>query len=276
MNLIVRNRPVYGIVTGCLALLSVLVTASPQAAAQDDTITTGSVVSISRNTLTVKDGNGRYQLFLLDSNTRKPAQLAVGAAVRVTSTSGDEPGVRFASLVSAVDTSSANQSAADSAVIPPEVRRIERDIERQARRLQFGVRGGIGLDPELLLIGVQAQVGPFFNRDVFFRPNVEFAFGEVTALFALNPEIIYRLPLTSRRAGWSTYVGAGPGFNFLHQNFERIDGGGKRIDFGDFHSDVGLNILGGIRYRSGMFAELKTSVYTETSPTLRLIIGYNF
>lgn len=33
---------------------------------------------------------------------------------------------------------------------------------------------------------------------------------------------------------------------------------------------------GGIRYRSGMFMELKTTVYSDPSPTLRLILGYNF
>jgi hypothetical protein len=128
----------------------------------------------------------------------------------------------------------------------------------------------------LILVGVHAQVGRFFNRDIYFRPNVEFAFGEVTALFALNPEVIYRLPVSSREGRWSTYVGFGPGFNFLHQDFERIDGSGSRIDFGDFKSDVGLNILGGLRYRTGMFVELKTSVYSDPSPTLRMIVGYNF
>ena len=271
-----RKHPRCGLLTSCLALLTVLGAAAPLAVAQDEVTTTGTVASVSRSTLTIRDSSGHYQLFVTDSNTRKPAQLPLGSSVRVTSTAGDEPGVRVASVVSAGDAGPGGQTSADTAVVPPEVRRIERDIERQARRLQLGVRAGIGLDPEILLLGVQAQVGPFFHRDISFRPSVEFGFGEVTALFALNPEVIYRLPLSSRQGRWSSYVGAGPGFNFIHQNFERVDGGGKRIDFGDFHSDVGLNILGGIRYRSGMFAELKTSVYTDYSPTLRLIIGYNF
>jgi hypothetical protein len=111
---------------------------------------------------------------------------------------------------------------------------------------------------------------------VFLRPSVEFAYGEVTALFALNLEAIYRLPISSRHGRWSAYVGLGPGFNFVHQNFERSTGQGSRIDFGEFQSDTGLNILGGLRYRGGMFAELKTSIYSDPAPTLRLIIGYNF
>src|SRR5581483_7146648 len=110
----------------------------------------------------------------------------------------------------------------------------------------------------------------------FFRPNIEFAYGEVTALFGLNPEVVYRLPLTSSGGRWSAYVGMGPGFNFIHQNFEHTTDSGSRIDFGDFRSDTGLNILGGVRFRSGVFTELKTSVYTDVAPRLRLIVGYNF
>jgi hypothetical protein len=181
----------------------------------------------------------------------------------------------MASNVVVLQAPTAGASAPTAGVVPAEVRGLERDIERQARRFQAGVRAGVALDPELVLLGVHAQVGPFFNPDLFLRPNVEFAFGEVTAMFGLNMEAIYRLPVTSRLGRWSTYFGLGPGFNFLHQNFERTEGG-KRVDFGDFHSSVGLNILGGIRYRNGMFMELKTSVYSKPAPTLRMIVGYNF
>ena len=78
-----------------------------------------------------------------------------------------------------------------------------------------------------------------------------------------------------RLGRWTTYFGVGPSFTFLHQNFER-DTEEDRIDFGDFDSDIGLNFLGGLRYRSGMFMELKTSVYARPTPTMRLIVGYNF
>jgi hypothetical protein len=203
----------------------------------------------------------------------------VGSTVRVVSTPGEEAGVRVASEITtlaAAPPAPPSVGTQTPQAIPPEVRRLERDIERQVRRYQLGVRAGVALDPELVLLGVHAQVGPFFSPEVYLRPNVEFAYGEVTALFALNFEAIYRLPVSSRQGRWSTYVGVGPGFSFLHQNFEGTTGEGTRIDFGDFHSDVGLNILGGLRFRSGMFMELKTSVYSRPAPTLRLIVGYNF
>jgi len=165
---------------------------------------------------------------------------------------------------------------AEDDIVPNEVRRVERSIQRQARKYQAGVRAGVALDPELVLFGVHGQVGPFFHRDVFLRPTVEFGIGEVTTLFAIHPDIIYRLPISERYGRWSAYVGAGPGFNFLHQNFERRTGDDRDIDFGQFHGDTGLNILGGVSHRNGMFAELRTSVYTGPSPTLRLSFGYNF
>lgn len=257
-----------------IPLLAILLLLAQPANAQPSATLTGAVVSSSRNTLTVRTTDGQYQLFTVDRTTTKPATIPVGSQVRVTY-SGDEDGVRPASEIVVIQAANESAGATSAPVVSPEVRRVERDIEREARRFQLGVRAGVALDPELVLIGVQSQIGPFFNSNMYFRPNVEFAYGEVTALFALNPEVVYRLPISSRHAKWSTYFGIGPGFNFLHQNFERTSGS-TRIDFGEFHSDVGLNLLGGIRYRSGVFTELKTSVYSDPAPTLRLIVGYNF
>jgi hypothetical protein len=243
--------------------------------AQESETSTGTVVASSRSTLTVRTTDGQYRLFVLDNTTTKPATIPVGSQVRITSS--EDEGVRYASEVAVTQQPAAGASAArSSSVVPPDVRTLERNIERETRRFRVGVRGGVALDPELILIGVQSQIGPFFNRNVYFRPNVEFAWGEVTALFALSPEVIYRLPISSRNPRWAPYFGIGPGFNFLHQNFEKNGVTGKRIDFGEFHSDVGLNLIGGIQYRSGVFMELKTSVYSDPSPTLRLVVGYNF
>jgi hypothetical protein len=274
MNMIQKQRRLGSLICPILVLTFLLGISLP-VGAQDVTTVTGTVVSSSRTTLTVRTAPGQFQLFVFGSNVRKPATLPLGAQVRVVSSAGSEPGVRVASEVTILEAAASPNQQADGSVVPADVRRIERDIERELRRYQVGVRGGVALDPELVMIGVHAQVGPFFRSDVFFRPSVEFGLGEVTSMFALNPELIYRLPFSSSQDRWSTYFGAGLGINLLHQNFEREDGG-KRIDFGEFHSDTALNILGGVRRRGGMFMELKTSVYSEPSPTLRLTLGYNF
>ena len=246
-------------------------------AQRDESTATGVVVSSTRDTLVVRSDTGDYTLFVFDSNTVRPRGVTAGSTVRVVSVPGDDTDTRLARQITVVSAAPAAGTATTQTepVVPPEIRRVERDIRRQARRYHVGVRAGVALDPELILIGVHAQVGPFFSSNVYFRPNVEFAYGEVTALFALNPEVIYQLPLASRRSRWAPYVGVGPGFSFVHQNFQR-NTGGSRIDFGDFSSSVGLNILGGVRSRGGMFAEFKTSVYASPAPVLRLLIGYNF
>jgi len=258
----------------CLSFLITLIVAIRPAQAQDDKVT-GTVVSLSRTTITIRTTDGRYQLFTLAAGMKKPAGLAVGSQVEITSSATEDSDVRSADAITILQAPSPGSGTAQPPVVPPEVRGVERDIERAARRYQLGVRAGVALDPELILIGVNAQVGPFFSRNIFLRPNVEFAYGEVTALFAVNPEVIYRLPFNSPQGRRSTYVVIGPGFNFTHQKFQGV-AGSSRIDFSNFNADSTLNILGGIRYRSGMFAEIKTSIYANPSPVFRLIIGYNF
>jgi hypothetical protein len=259
----------------CLCFLVALIVAIRPAHAQDEK-STGTVVSLSRTTITIRTTDGRYQLFTLAPGVKRPPALAVGSQVEITSSATDDSAVRSADEITILQAPpSAGSGTSQPPVVPPEVRGVERDIERAARRYQLGVRAGVALDPELIMIGVSAQVGPFFNPNVFLRPNAEFAYGEVTALFSVNPEVIYRLPFNSRQGRRSTYVGIGPGFNFTHQKFQGV-AGSSRIDFSDFSADSTLNILGGVRYRSGMFAEIKTSIYANPSPVFRLIIGYNF
>jgi len=242
---------------------------------QSENTIEGTVVSSTRNTLVVRTEDNQFQLFIFNRDTVKPRSLLTGARVSVVSTPGEEPGFRLASNVTTLEEAPRAQGSAPARV-PPEVRELERDIERQVRRWRAGVRAGAALDPELILFGAHAQVGPFFHRDVSFRPNAEFAFGEVTDLIALNLEAIYRLPILPRQGRWSAYIGAGPGFTFLHQNFERQAGEGRNIDFGNFDFDTGFNILTGVQFRGGTFFEVKSSVYSRPAPSVRLIFGYNF
>jgi hypothetical protein len=243
--------------------------------AEDETTATSIVASSLSNSSTATSGVGQSQLFGVGRSVRIPENFPFGSQLQVISSPSKDGAIRIASDLTSVHPAAENEGTTDQAPAPPQSGRTQSKIDREARRLQLGVRAGVALDPELILIGVQSQLGPIFRSNVFFRPSVEFGYGEVTAMFGLNGEFIYRLPMSSPQDRWSTYFGAGLGVNLLHQNFER-DAGGKRIDFGDFHSDSALNILGGVRYRSGMFVELRTSVYSDPSPTLRLIVGYNF
>jgi len=255
------------------------ITSSSQQQRDNETTVEGTVVSSSPHTLVVRTENDQYQLFVFDSNTTKPRVIAPGARVRVVSIPGEETGSRLASSVAVLapaPSAQGNAATTQAAPVPPQVREVESKIKREARRWRLGVRAGAALDPELLMFGVHSQMGPIFNRNVFFRPNAEFAWGEVTDLIALNLEAIYRLPVTARRQNWSVYVGAGPAFTFLHQSFQREQGQGRNIDFGNFDFDTGFNILTGLQFRRGAFFEIKTSLYARPAPVLRLIFGKTF
>ena len=136
----------------------------------------------------------------------------------------------------------------------------------------MGVRAGAAFDPELFTFGVQSQIGPIFHPRVLFRPNAEFAFGEVTDLISLNLEAIYRFSSASRVRNWTPYIGAGPALIFIHQSFQQ----GRDINFGNFDYETGFNVLVGTQSRKGTFVELKSSLYSGPAPKLRLIVGYTF
>ena len=269
--------------------------AQSNTAAGDDgeTTMTGTVASSSPNTLVLRGENDRYQLFVFDRRSNRPRSIATRSRVRVTSVASGEQGVRIARNVVVLEAPAAGTTTAGTGgtagrsgtagagpivtgsdeVLPPAISDLERSIRREVRRFQVGARTGLALDPELVLAGVHAQFATGLNRNVIFRPNLEFAFGELTTLFAINLEALYRLPVSSRQARWGAYVGAGPGINFTKQSLTRED---RNVDFDDLDTDVSFNLFGGIQNRNGMFLEMKTSVYADPAPSLRLIVGYNF
>src|SRR5207244_11885736 len=110
--------------------------------------------------------------------------LVVGSRVRWTAGPADENGTRVASDVTVVSgpSGASVDKGAQAAPVPEKVRNIESDIKRESRRWRLGVRAGAAFNPELFSFGVQSQMGPILHPRVLFRPNAEFAFGEITDL----------------------------------------------------------------------------------------------
>ena len=260
-----RPRDIFTI---CI-LLAGLVLVNHPALAQDSSqlTTTGTVVSSGSNTMVVKDSANRYALFVFDKATVKPATLAPGSMVRVFSTQTDDPQVRLASVVQAIEPGAAS---VEPDIVPESIRNVEHAINRDVRKFHFGVQGGMALDPELADIGIHATFGPFFSNKIAFRPSIDYGFGEVTRLFEINADVVYNMS-SNPGARRSFYFGGGPQFNFADQNFTHHDFG-----FSDFHYSTALNIVLGLRSRNGLFTELKTSVWAEPAPIVRLLVGYTF
>ena len=241
----------------------------------EDTTMEGTVVSTSRQTLVLRTDDNRFQLFTYERPSVPPVSLAQGVRVRITAGVADENGVRVASNLQVITdpgTASGPDKGAQAAPVPQKVHDVESDIKREARHWRLGVRAGAAFDPELFTFGVQSQIGPIFHPRVLFRPNAEFAFGEVTDLISLNLEAIYRFSSASRVRNWTPYIGAGPALIFIHQSFQQ----GRDINFGNFDYETGFNVLVGTQSRKGTFVELKSSLYSGPAPKLRLIVGYTF
>ena len=237
----------------------------------------GTAVSVSKTTLVVRTRDNVHQLFVIDSDTIKPATIPQGTEVTVTSVSTGEPGLRLARNISlgaeSSDRDQPGEKSPQPGPIPVSTRQTQKDIERHMRHVVFGVRAGVGMDPETIIVGAHARMGPIFLEDIQFRPSVDFGFGEVTKFFNVNPDVSYRLPLTPRWSTWSTYLAAGPSLGFSQQNFEKVNAGFK---WGNLEFTPGLNIVAGLESRRGFLVELRSTIYASPNPIFRMMFGYSF
>lgn len=124
-----------------------------------------------------------------------------------------------------------------------------------------GVRVGLGVDPDVFVIGAHLESEPLVDR-LRFRPNVEVGVGDDLTLIAVNAEFAYWFP--SRRP-WSLYAGGGPALNIY-----RFGARGRR----DSELDPGFNVMLGLSHREGLFTEFK--IGGLDSPELRLTVGFAF
>jgi hypothetical protein len=149
------------------------------------------------------------------------------------------------------------------------VNKTSKQIEEEARIWHVGGRIGFGFSPELFMFGPQAQLGPFFNERLWFRPNVEFGFGELTDFFGVNAEGAYNFskPIHGQ---WTPYFGMGPSFNFLNQSASS-----GNTSFSNFQYKTGFNVFVGAQKHKTFF-EVKTALWSGKAPVLRMFIGYNF
>lgn len=176
--------------------------------------------------------------------------------------------------------------------VPAAAQRAEDAVERNVRRFRLGVQGGMGLDPELIMVGAHGTFGPVFRRGVDFRPGLEIGLGELTTLLAVNFDVIYKFGAAGRgpAAEWVPYIGAGPSMGLSHRGFE-ADGDDSdnvdvededglevdnpnRFDFSDTDFNGGMNFIAGARRQNGMFLELRATAWGVSN--IRLMAGFDF
>jgi hypothetical protein len=237
----------------------------------------------------------------MNSLTTRPAQILPGAVVSVTSAGTDVSGAPLATIIRVTTPAPApgaapppGQAPVTDEPVPAAVRDLENTIKRQTSKYHIGIQAGATLDPELISIGAFGMLGPFFSENAWARGGLELGFGELTTLFAINLEGLYRVPVTVRGGTWNVYFGAGPSFIFADRSFTAegdfaqddedtdTDGDGDVDEdddneddrFNDFSFDTGLNFLMGVQSRGGLNFELKATAYA--SPSIRFLVGYAF
>lgn len=174
-------------------------------------------------------------------------------------------------------------AAQQPANVPPAARQAQGDVEDAVRRFGVGVDGGVGFDPELIMVGAHATFAPIFRRGVAFRPGLEIGVGEVTTLLGINLDVLYTFPGTTRDTRWRPYLGAGPTFGLSHRGFTTEEADhvstptidtSNRFDFSDTDFNGGMNFIAGARNSRGLSFELKATAWGVSN--IRLMAGWNF
>ena len=99
--------------------------------------------------------------------------------------------------------------------------------------MNFGVRAGLGLDPDQFVIGGQAILGRAF-KVARFAPSVDVGFGDDLTTLMVNGDFRVSL-LTLPKAGASLYAAAGPTLAMYDS------------DKGGSDTEIGLTLTAGLR-----------------------------
>jgi len=146
-----------------------------------------------------------------------------------------------------------------------EERDYDRERPRDFRAHGWGLRFGVGDDPDQIIAGAQWDFGEY--RALHLEPNVEFLVGDdhltVSGLFAVH----YRFRYIDQ---FRPYVGGGVGLAVDH--FDPPN----RIDNTDL--DIGLRALGGFNFalKRGREAFLEVSVGIDYVNDIQIMGGWSF
>ncbi|MPZ19682.1 MAG: hypothetical protein GEV06_17440 [Luteitalea sp.] len=128
----------------------------------------------------------------------------------------------------------------------------------------IGVRGGVSADSlaDQFYFGLHYET-PELTERLTFRPNVEIGLGDDLTTAAFNFEFAYYLPIRNL-PNFDVYVGGGPSVLNFNPDAEDVDS----------ETEAGVNLLGGVLFDNGFFAELKIGAID--SPRLKFGVGYTW
>lgn len=115
---------------------------------------------------------------------------------------------------------------------------------------EYGPRLGFSVDPDQLNLGLFADFGEL-GPNTHLVGSSDLGFGDHVFTFIVNGDVLYRFPVSGRL---QPYAGGGIGVAYYNFDFETPPGVTIVVD--DTTTEVGLNLVGGIRkdlggYKSG-------------------------
>jgi len=132
---------------------------------------------------------------------------------------------------------------------------------------EIGPRVGLSINPDQFVIGGQINLPLETARGLAISPNVELGVGDNVTTLQLNADLDYHFD--NAGPNWNPYVGGGIGIAFF--DFSNDAGGGSE-------SELGVNLLGGLRFRqkngSHLFTELRLGI--GDIPDAKVMVGWNF
>ncbi|HEV8480053.1 MAG TPA: hypothetical protein VGR66_04600 [Candidatus Eisenbacteria bacterium] len=132
---------------------------------------------------------------------------------------------------------------------------------------EIGPRVGLSINPDQFVIGGQINLPLESARGLAISPNVELGVGDNVTTLQLNADLDYHFD--NAGPNWNPYVGGGIGLAFF--DFNNDVGGGSE-------SELGVNLLGGLRFRqksgSHLFTELRLGI--GDIPDAKVMVGWNF
>lgn len=127
-----------------------------------------------------------------------------------------------------------------------------------ASAANFGVRGGLSVNPDQFHVGGHVDVGTIFEP-IRFVPNVEIGFGDNLTLVAINGDFLFDIPEAP------FYVGGEIGVNIVSYDNDLVDGS---------NSEVGISVMGGWHFSGPWLLEAKLGLVD--SPDFKATVGYTF
>jgi hypothetical protein len=131
---------------------------------------------------------------------------------------------------------------------------------------EIGPRVGVSISPDQFVIGGQMNF-PIQPRGLAISPNIELGVGDNVTTIQFNGDMVYHFDEAG--PNWNPYAGAGIALAFFDNNND-IGGGSS--------SEVGINFIGGLRFRqkngSHLFTELRLGI--TDIPDAKIMVGWNF